>query len=117
MAQKTVNSKKRRVQNRKEDPSVKKPQNGDVPDEDSPILIYYKWCKGCGICVEFCPKQVLEFDETEQKPRVARPQDCIQCGMCELRCPDFAITRVKKDSDNGNSKTTAGEKGAGKEKK
>jgi len=67
-------------------------------------MIYYKWCKGCGICVAFCPKHVLEFDDEEQRPLVARPEDCIQCGMCELRCPDFAITRVRKDSDHGNEK-------------
>jgi 2-oxoglutarate ferredoxin oxidoreductase subunit delta len=42
------------------------------------------WCKGCGICVELCPKKVLELDEQE-KVAVARPQEC------ELRCPDFAI--------------------------
>jgi 2-oxoglutarate ferredoxin oxidoreductase subunit delta len=48
------------------------------------------WCKGCGICVELCPKKVLELDDTD-KVAVVRPQDCICCRMCELRCPDFAI--------------------------
>lgn len=47
-------------------------------------------CKGCGICVEFCPKKVLEVSELE-KVVVAREQDCIKCRQCEMRCPDFAI--------------------------
>ena len=24
------------------------------------------WCKGCGICVHFCPKKVLELDAVGQ---------------------------------------------------
>jgi len=48
------------------------------------------WCKGCGICVAFCPKNVLELD-AEEKVVAARPEDCICCLMCELRCPDLAI--------------------------
>lgn len=48
------------------------------------------WCKGCGICVELCPKKVLTLDESE-KVSVVRAKDCICCRLCELRCPDFAI--------------------------
>jgi 2-oxoglutarate ferredoxin oxidoreductase subunit delta len=40
--------------------------------------------------VELCPKNVLELDD-QDKVVVVRPQDCICCRLCELRCPDFAI--------------------------
>ncbi len=54
------------------------------------LKVYMERCKGCGICVEFCPKKVLELSELE-KVVVAREQDCIKCKQCEMRCPDFAI--------------------------
>ena len=54
------------------------------------IVINRDWCKGCGICVKFCPTKVLELDERD-KSTVVRPEDCICCKMCELRCPDLAI--------------------------
>ncbi len=54
------------------------------------ILINRKWCKGCGICAHYCPSAVLELD-TENKSVAVRPEDCICCMMCELRCPDLAI--------------------------
>jgi 2-oxoglutarate ferredoxin oxidoreductase subunit delta len=53
------------------------------------------WCKGCGICVAFCPKNVLELD-ANNKITIARLDDCIYCGDCEVRCPDFAIAVIKE---------------------
>ncbi len=53
------------------------------------LITNISWCKGCGICVAFCPKQVLEIENG--KIKVAREEDCIKCSQCELRCPDYAI--------------------------
>lgn len=52
-------------------------------------LIREKYCKGCGICVAFCPKQLLVLRNGKVFPE--RPEICIGCRMCEFRCPDFAI--------------------------
>ena len=60
------------------------------------IVVNTAWCKGCGICVAFCPKQVLIMKDGH--PEVAHPEDCTLCQMCELRCPDFAIEVHEEDS-------------------
>jgi 2-oxoglutarate ferredoxin oxidoreductase subunit delta len=54
------------------------------------IEINRDFCKGCGICVAFCPKEVLELDDHE-KAVVKHPEKCNACMLCELRCPDMAI--------------------------
>jgi len=53
-------------------------------------------CKGCGICVEFCPKKVLTISKHSNTkgyfpPDVIENVNCINCGLCALLCPDFAI--------------------------
>ncbi|OQY01493.1 MAG: 4Fe-4S ferredoxin [Desulfobacteraceae bacterium 4572_130] len=53
-------------------------------------LINQDWCKGCGICVHFCPKKVLKLNAME-RVEVLNPENCICCKFCELRCPDLAI--------------------------
>ncbi|NTV48380.1 MAG: 4Fe-4S binding protein [Geobacteraceae bacterium] len=53
------------------------------------IEIIEKYCKGCHICVEFCPKDVLEMKGFCVS--VKNLEACIKCMQCELRCPDFAI--------------------------
>jgi 2-oxoglutarate ferredoxin oxidoreductase subunit delta len=62
----------------------------DVESEATLVHVFERWCKGCGICVEFCPKKVLVIADGG-KAQVAAPEKCSQCGLCELMCPDFAI--------------------------
>ena len=53
------------------------------------IVINERLCKGCSICVDFCPTNVLEMRGT-----VVAVKDlaaCTRCQLCDLRCPDFAI--------------------------
>jgi len=54
-------------------------------------IVFKDWCKKCGICRAFCPKNVIGQDESGG-PVFERPEDCIGCRFCELHCPDFAIT-------------------------
>ncbi|NQU12946.1 MAG: 4Fe-4S binding protein [Desulfobacteraceae bacterium] len=59
-------------------------------EEKKEVIINREWCKGCGICVAFCPKEALDLDD-EEKACWVNPKKCINCGLCELRCPDVAI--------------------------
>ena len=52
-------------------------------------------CKGCGICVAFCPTKVLGLDQ--EMAMVQSPEACVDCRLCELLCPDFAISLEKGD--------------------
>ncbi len=57
------------------------------------------WCKGCGICVAFCPKSALEL--VNGKVQLKIDNHCILCGNCELRCPDYAIYIEEKEGETG----------------
>jgi 2-oxoglutarate ferredoxin oxidoreductase subunit delta len=60
------------------------------------VTVFANWCKGCGLCVAFCPQQVFEEDD-ESHPIVAHPERCTGCGWCTMHCPDFAIFSVLED--------------------
>ncbi len=53
------------------------------------IVINRDWCKGCGLCIHFCPHCVLEED-AEGKAWAAHPERCTCCRLCELQCPELA---------------------------
>ena len=54
------------------------------------IEVKNEWCKGCAICVDACQQKVLEMKGVY--PEVMLISECTACGMCEIMCPDFAIT-------------------------
>ena len=67
-------------------------------------------CKGCGYCIEFCPKGVLEFSSKfNQKgyhpPLVKKQDDCVNCHYCEIICPEFAIFSVEIPSEASSNGT------------
>ena len=58
-------------------------------------------CKGCGLCVEACPKKILEIakDVINKKghnpARMTNQEACIGCAFCATMCPDCVITVEK----------------------
>lgn len=66
-----------------------------IPREDIPWFptIDQETCIGCGSCVEFCPNDVLSFDEMTGKARVRNQYNCVvECKACAKLCPVEAIT-------------------------
>lgn len=58
-------------------------------------------CKGCGLCISFCPKKILDFDKSVFNASGVHPvymtdqESCIGCQSCALMCPDAIITIEK----------------------
>jgi 2-oxoglutarate ferredoxin oxidoreductase subunit delta len=50
------------------------------------------WCKGCGICIEFCPRHVFGAEPLSGLVCVEHPENCNGCRRCEMLCPDFVIS-------------------------
>jgi 2-oxoglutarate ferredoxin oxidoreductase subunit delta len=55
------------------------------------VTLFGTWCKGCGLCIEFCPQGVFKANG-QGRPVVAHPDKCTACHWCDAHCPDMAIT-------------------------
>ena len=78
----------------------------DAKDHSVPVgelHIIADRCKGCGFCIEFCPNNVLLESKTYNVKGYHPPEtlpgrelECVNCNLCQVICPEFAIYSTLK---------------------
>lgn len=65
------------------------------------IIIDTEQCKGCGLCVAFCPKGCIVISKHSNRkgffPAESDNRNCTGCAACAAVCPDVAI-KVFRDA-------------------
>lgn len=62
------------------------------------IIVNEERCKGCGLCVGACPKQILALSKDRINAKGYHPVEmidkdkCTGCTSCAIMCPDVVIT-------------------------
>ena len=66
------------------------------------IVVDTRVCKGCGYCIQACPKHVIRMGEQSNScgygnrcPEQIEGAECVACKTCAIVCPDSAITVYK----------------------
>ena len=84
-------------------------------DKKTYIKIFRDHCKGCDICSEVCPKDVLSMVDAIDRwegtmVEITNIDACNACMLCEKQCPDFAIEvyNEKKEQKKMEKKALAG---------
>lgn len=63
-------------------------------------------CKGCGLCINVCPKQILvpaeHINNMGFHPVTVSDMDkCTGCALCARMCPDMVIEVEKEEKKVG----------------
>ena len=63
------------------------------------ITVNQDKCKGCMLCVSFCPKGLIsaeaKLNRRGIKPVKFKDAGCVACAMCAVICPDCCIEVYK----------------------
>lgn len=65
------------------------------------ISVDEQFCKGCYLCIEVCPQKVWGPGQRRSRagysmPRVLDLKSCAVCFLCEMTCPDLALTVMEE---------------------
>jgi 2-oxoglutarate ferredoxin oxidoreductase subunit delta len=60
------------------------------------IVMDQELCKGCGLCIEFCPKKLIKLSDKlnaagYSPASFTGSDDCSGCCSCATVCPEVAI--------------------------
>lgn len=71
-----------------------------MEDKVPKVEIDKEKCKGCGLCIQVCPKQILEhsgkFNVSGYNYISCTDESkCIVCKSCALICPDLVFKLYK----------------------
>lgn len=77
------------------------------------LIIDEERCKGCELCVEFCPKGVLALASGLNRfghhpATVVRQEDCTGCLACVVMCPDACIELYRRKGAASKAGKAAG---------
>ncbi len=66
------------------------------------IVIDQERCKGCQLCIQFCPPKVLVMSSRLNSRgfyavELVDEGRCTSCAVCALVCPDVVITVFKPE--------------------
>jgi 2-oxoglutarate ferredoxin oxidoreductase subunit delta len=66
------------------------------------VVIDVDACKGCELCIDACPPNVLTMTTTKRNAEgylyPELHQGCIACGLCSQICPDFVFQVWRYDT-------------------
>jgi NAD-dependent dihydropyrimidine dehydrogenase PreA subunit len=72
----------------------------DLKGEAPYVEIVPELCKGCSLCVVFCPPKVLslssQINTQGYHPAAYSGEGCTGCGLCFYACPEPGTIRVVK---------------------
>lgn len=69
------------------------------------------YCKGCELCVDACPQDVLHLEMDRLTPKGYHPVSlekvgCTGCGICAIVCPEAALVVYRETPVRSHQVTT-----------